>query len=170
MSLDLHRDPIDREEIFARYLRRTLGEQLTAELEGHYLACDDCFEELQATRMLIEGLTLPAVAARQVGDIAVLRFHAPTELLGASRELQALIDAVHTRDESRVLIDLSTVSRIDSAGLGALMNCYCHALKNSGALKLLGPTAPVKAALKITRIDSVLETFDDESSAIDSFA
>jgi anti-sigma B factor antagonist len=67
------------------------------------------------------------------------------------------------------LIDLSEVSRIDSTGLGVLMNCYCHAVKNSGALKLLNPDAPVKRVLRITKIDAVLQSFEDESTAIASF-
>lgn len=49
------------------------------------------------------------------------------------------------------------------------MNCHCHALNQSGAVKLLNPTAPVKEVLKIARIDSVLDNFEDESKAVESF-
>ena len=42
------------------------------------------------------------------------------------------------------MIDLSRVSRIDSWGLGVLIHCYSHAICNSGALKLLNPSAQVK--------------------------
>jgi anti-anti-sigma factor len=167
--VDLHGDPVVREEMILRYLRRALPESVAAELEAHYLACHECFQEFSATRLLMEGLTQPPLFSNRVGDISVLRFPEQTELLGATRELNALREAVRTQNESRVLIDLSTVSRIDSAGLGVLMNCYCHALNQSGAVKLLNPTAPVKAVLKIARIDSVLETFEDESTAIQSF-
>lgn len=169
MSVDLHSDPAYREEIFRRYLRRGLTEPLAGELESHYLACTDCFEEISATRLLVEALHLPPVAASHVADVTVLRFSGPTELLCTSFELQALQDAVRTQDESRVLIDLSTVSRIDSTGIGVLMNCYCHALGKSGALKLLQPTAPVRAVLKITNLDTILESFDDETAALRSF-
>ncbi len=170
MSLDLHADPVYREELILRYLRRKLGEPLAGELEDHYLACNECFEEIRATELLTVGLDLPPLACNRVGDIAVLRFPQPTQLLGASLELRALATAVRTQNESRVLIDMSTVSRIDSAGLGVLMNCYCHALNNAGALKLLNPTAPVKEALRVTRIDSIVQTFEDETAAIKSFA
>jgi anti-sigma B factor antagonist len=169
MSTDLHRDAVYREEMLLRYLRRELREPLAGEIESHYLGCDECFEEIAATRLLLEGLRLPPVAARRVGDVAVLRFPQPTQLLRSSLELKALIDTVHIQNESRVLIDLSTVSRIDSTGIGVLMNCYCHALRNSGAVKLLQPTAPVKEVLKVTNLDSVLETFDDETAAMRSF-
>ena len=68
-----------------------------------------------------------------------------------------------------MLIDLSRVSRIDSTGLGVLMNCYCHAVKNAGALKLLNADAPVRRVLSVTKIDSVLQMFEDEAAAIASF-
>jgi anti-anti-sigma factor len=169
MSVDLHGDPVTREEIILRYLRRDLPEPIASELEAHYMACDECFEEFSTTRLLMDGLKQPPMVFKRVGGISILRFPEHTELLGASRELNALRDAVRTQNESRVLLDLSTVSRIDSAGLGVLMNCYCHVRNQSGAVKLLNPTAPVKEVLKTTRIDSVLETFEEESAAIQSF-
>jgi anti-sigma B factor antagonist len=169
MSAYLHDDPVSREEVILRYLRRTLREPLLSELEDHYLVCDECFEEMGATRLLVESLDLPPLDCNRVGDVAVLRFPQPTELLGASLEMKALTDAVRTQSERRVLIDLSTVSRIDSAGLGILMNCYCHAMKNAGALKLLNPTGAVKEVLRMTRIDSIVQTFDDENTALRSF-
>jgi hypothetical protein len=49
------------------------------------------------------------------------------------------------------------------------MNCYCHAVKNSGALKLLNPDAPVKRVLRVTNVDGILQSFEDETAAIASF-
>jgi anti-anti-sigma factor len=167
---DLHRDPVHREEIILRYLRGDLAEPLAESLERHYLSCDECFEEIGATGLLMDGLRTPPVTATRVGEISVVRFAQESQLLAVTPELRALLDTVRTQNESRVLIDLSTVSRIDSTGLGALMSCHCHALQNSGALKLLNPTPSVKAVLEVTHIDSILETFEDETAAIRSFA
>ena len=77
---------------------------------------------------------------------------------------------VITSGTSDILLNLAGVTYIDSAGLGVLMNCYCHTLKNEGALKLLNPSARVKEVLRITRIDSVLPSFEEESAAIESFS
>jgi anti-sigma B factor antagonist len=73
------------------------------------------------------------------------------------------------QNESKVLIDLSNVSRIDSTGLGMLMKCYCHAVRNRGALRLLNPNAQVKQVLNLTRIDSLMLSSDDETLALESF-
>jgi anti-anti-sigma factor len=104
-----------------------------------------------------------------VEDVTVLQFAQGTHLLAASLELSELAQVVRTPNETKVLIDLSKVSRIDSSGLGVLMSCYCHAINNAGALKLLNPGPRVRQVLSVSRIDSVLETFEDEAAAIHSF-
>lgn len=167
--MDFHRDPVVREELILRYLERRLATEEATEWEEHYLGCAECFEEMRATELLIRAIGMPVVGSRRVEDVTVLRFAQGTQLLAASLELSELERVVRTPNESRVLIDLSKVSRIDSSGLGVLMSCYCHAIKNSGALKLLNPEPRVRQVLNIARIDSVLETFEDEAAAIDSF-
>jgi anti-sigma B factor antagonist len=169
MSMDFHGDPVLREQLIARYLKRRLTAELAGEWESHYLGCDDCFEEIRATELLIRGLGEPVVERKRVNDVTVLKFARGTQLLAASLELTELSQAIRLESDTKVLIDLSKVSRIDSTGLGVLMNCYCHAVKNAGVLKLLNPDAPVRRVLSLTKIDSVLQTFEDETAAIESF-
>jgi anti-sigma B factor antagonist len=169
MGLVFHGDPVAREALFIRYLYRKLSPDQAAELENHYLECNECFEEIRATELLIQGLAEPVIEREQIDDITVIRFTESSQLLAASLELSELSKAIRLEKDTRVLLDLSKVSRIDSTGLGVLMNCYCHAVKNSGALKLLHPDAAVRRVLSVTKIDSVLETFEDETTAIQSF-
>jgi anti-anti-sigma factor len=169
MSVEYHVDPVLREQLIVRYLQRRMSSQQADEWESHYLTCEDCFEEIRATELLIRGLGEKVVERRRVNDVTVLKFAQGTQLLAASLELTELSKAVRLESDTKVLIDLSKVSRIDSTGLGVLMNCYCHAVKNSGALKLLKPDAPVRRVLSMTKIDSVLQTFEDEAAAIESF-
>jgi len=163
-------DPVFREEIIRRYLRRGLDARTAEAWENHYLECNDCFEEIRATELLIQALGEPSVERKRVNDVTIFKFAPGTQLLASSLELSELTKAVRLETDTKVLIDLSKVSRIDSTGLGVLMNCYCHAVKNDGVLKLLNPDAPVRRVLSVTRIDSVLQTFEDEAAAIESFA
>jgi anti-anti-sigma factor len=169
MSVEFHSDPVAREQLIARYLQRRLSAQLAEEFESHYLECNDCFEEIRATELLIRALGEPIVERRRVNDITVLKLARGTQLLAESLELTELSKAIRLESDTKVLIDLSRVSRIDSTGLGVLMGCYSHAVKNAGVLKLLKPDAPVRRVLSMTRIDSVLQTFEDEATAIESF-
>jgi anti-sigma B factor antagonist len=169
MSMAFHHDPVFREQLIVRYLGRGLDAELARQWENHYLECQDCFEEIRASELLIRGLGEPTVERKRVNDVTVLKFAPGTQLLAASLELAELSDVIRLESDTRVLIDLSKVSRIDSTGLGMLMNCYCHAVKNAGALKLLNPDAAVRRVLSVTKIDSILQTFEDEAAAIESF-
>jgi anti-anti-sigma factor len=169
MSINFH-DPVAREEFITAYLRRRLSADLTEQWESHYLACDECFEEIRATELLIRGLGEPMVERRRINDVTVLRFAQSAQLLASSLELTELTNVIRLQKDTKVLIDLSKVSRIDSTGLGVLMNCYCHAVKNAGALKLLNADTPVRRVLSVTKIDSVLQMFEDEAAAIASFS
>jgi anti-sigma B factor antagonist len=168
--MDFHSDPVFREETIRSYLRRKLSDQKAQAWENHYLECDECFEEIRAAELLIQALGEPAVERRRVNDVTIFNFAPGTQLLAASLELAELTKAVRLETDTKVLIDLSKVSRIDSTGLGVLMNCYCHAVRNAGVLKLLKPDAPVRRVLSVTKIDSVLQTFEDEAAAIESFS
>jgi anti-sigma B factor antagonist len=169
MSMHFHSDQVLREQLIRGYLHRRLNPVRAGEWESHYLSCDECFEEMRATELLIRGLGEPMVERKRVNDVTILKFARGTQLLAASLELTELSKAVRLESDTKVLIDLSRVSRIDSTGLGVLMNCYCHAVKNAGVLKLLKPDAPVRRVLSMTKIDSVLQTFEDEAAAIESF-
>jgi anti-sigma B factor antagonist len=169
MEPHFHRDVVYREQLVTRYLYRRLSSDLVEALESHYLECRECYEEMRGTELLIRGLAEPVVERDQINDVTVIRFTESSQLLAASLELAELTKAMRVEKDTKVLIDLSKVSRIDSTGLGVLMNCYCHAVKNSGALKLLHPDASVKQVLNVTKIDSVLQTFEDETAAIRSF-
>jgi len=169
MSMNFHDDPVYREDIINAYLGRRLSADRLEQWESHYLACDDCFEEIRATELLIRGLGQPTVERRRVNDVTVLRFAQGSQLLASSLELAELSNVIRLEKDTKVLIDLSRVSRIDSTGLGVLMNCYCHAVKNAGELKLLNADAPVRRVLSVTKIDSVLQMFEDEAAAIASF-
>lgn len=155
--------------MIAKYLSRKLERREIEEFESHYLVCDDCYQELRATELLIHGLGQIVVDRAAGSDITVLRFSRPAELTNTSLELSDLVETIRIQKDTKVLIDLSNVSRIDSTGLGMLMNCYCHAVQNRGALKLLNPNAQVKKVLHLTKIDSVVPTMEDEDSALRSF-
>jgi anti-sigma B factor antagonist len=160
-------DPIIREQTIARYLARKLSASAREAFENHYLECQECYEELRVAELLIAGLESTGLQLTRDGEITIVRFTESTQLTATSPELEALYSTV--RSDTKVLIDLSTVSRIDSAGLGMLMCCYTHAARNAGALKLLHPKIPVKRVLSMTGIDSIVPTFDDEGAALQSF-
>ena len=166
--MPFHEDTLFREEVIRDYLLRRLDAATTETFESHYLSCDQCFEELRASQALMAGLGQRKLELQRVEDVLLLKFAGPAQLTWQSFELAEFQRAFQQKD-TKVLIDLSQVTRIDSAGLGQLISCYSHAVKNRGMLKLLNPTAEVQRVLHLTRIDSVLEAYYDERQAFESF-
>src|SRR5882757_8359120 len=132
MSSKYHHDEVFRARTATAYLSNRLDPDELGAFEDHYLGCQECFEELRGTEFLLFGLGQPVVEKTHSDDITVIRFTGGAQLTGASSELNELGRLMQGNSETKVLIDLSRVSRIDSAGLGLLMNCYTHAVRNAG--------------------------------------
>jgi anti-anti-sigma factor len=167
--MQIHEDPLLREETIRDYLSKRLDAAATEAFEIHFLNCDECFEELRASEFLIAGLRKRRIDRRKLGDIAVLGFTEPAQLTRLSSQMKELSHSVLEQSDTKVLLDLSKVSRVDSAGLGLLMQCYSHAIRHNGSLKLLNPSSQVQHLLRLTRMDSVLEAYSDEQAAVLSF-
>ena len=165
-------DRLALEEAMRDYLLRRLDPEAAEALESLYLGSQECFEELLASRALITGLARPRLEMRRLEDVTVFRFTAPTSLTRATpetEELYRVFERTREQSDTRVLIDLSRVTRVDSNGLGALIACYSHAVKRQGVLKLLHPSPQLRRVLHITKMDSVLESYDNEQEALRSF-
>ena len=110
------------------------------------------------------------IATRQHGDVVIL---APAGIVsgsGTSDELRQALIAKSDSGYSRLLLDCSGITHIDSTGLGELINAYASIARQGGAFKLLHPSQRFRDLLRITRLDSLLKWFDDEASAVASFS
>jgi anti-anti-sigma factor len=162
-------EPIEREQVIAKYLSRSLDEEAVEEFEGHYLGCDECFDELRVSERLAADLRSSNLAWKQSGGISVLQFRENAELTHSARELDELRREVLEQKDTKVIIDLSRVTKIDSAGLGQLMSCYSHLVKNRGMLKVLNPVPEVRKLLEMTGISTLIPAYHDEEEAVSSF-
>jgi anti-anti-sigma factor len=68
-----------------------------------------------------------------------------------------------------LVLDLSGVSSIDSAGIGELALLQTWAQRVSVSLKCAAPTPLVSALLELTNLDSVLEIHPSVDAALGSF-
>lgn len=162
-------EPIQREQIIAKYLSRALDSDAVEEFEGHYLGCDECFDELRVSERLAADLRSSNLAWKNTGGVSVLQFRAPSELTHSASTLEDLRREVLEQSDSRVIIDLSRVTKIDSAGLGQLMSCYSHLVRNQGSLKVVNAAPEIKKLLDMTGISSLIPSFNSEQDAVSSF-
>jgi anti-sigma B factor antagonist len=79
---------------------------------------------------------------------------------------EALLEAVG-RGVKRLLIDLSSVSIMDSTGLGALASAV-KAIGPEGTVALAGVRQGVAILLKLTRMETVFRVFATEAEAVEA--
>ena len=73
--------------------------------------------------------------------------------------------------QRRLLLDLKNVSRVDSAGLGELVQAlYVTSKDAGGSLKLVNLPDNVKELLRSTRLNTVFDICDNAETAISSFS
>jgi anti-sigma B factor antagonist len=72
------------------------------------------------------------------------------------REVESKITDVADKEVQKLILDLSGVEFLDSAGLGLLMMLYGKMKTRSGELRLVAPTTRVLDLLKMTHADSIL--------------
>jgi anti-sigma B factor antagonist len=84
--------------------------------------------------------------------------------------LRETIRGLVTKGNKKMVLNLGEVSYIDSSGIGELVSGFTSATNQGGVLKLLGLTKRVKDLLQITKLYTVFEVFDSETSAVRSFA
>jgi anti-sigma B factor antagonist len=87
----------------------------------------------------------------------------------ADEELCARIDDLIAGGNVNFLLDLQGVSYISSTGVGSLIQCYHHAERAGGKLKILTPSQAVSQILSVSKLDSIFEVHHNEDEAIRSF-
>ena len=69
-----------------------------------------------------------------------------------------------------ISLDAYDVTYMDSSGIGELVAAYTTIATAGGELKLLNLAKRVHELLNITKLYTIFETFEDESSAVASFS
>jgi anti-sigma B factor antagonist len=73
------------------------------------------------------------------------------------------------QDTSNIVVDLSQVTYISSAGLRELVAALKRVRKRGGDLRLCAPPMRVTEVIELTGLNSLFEIFDDQTMAVGSF-
>jgi anti-sigma B factor antagonist len=88
--------------------------------------------------------------------------------LHVSPVVTASLNAVIEKKPERLVIDLSDVSYIDSAGLAALIQAMQKVEAYGGKFLLAGLQETVRSIFEISRLDQVFQVFPDVDTALAS--
>ena len=70
---------------------------------------------------------------------------------------------------AKLLLNLKLVDYIDSTGLGAIVMCATRTKNAGGAATLVHVNRRQLELLVVTKLDTIVEIFDDETEAVNSF-
>lgn len=87
------------------------------------------------------------------------------EAVKLNEEINQLLDD----KQKKLVLDLSKVNRMNSSGLGILINALTTFKQNGGELKLASMTDRVQGLLVITKLNTIFETYDTVDAALNSF-
>ncbi len=109
-----------------------------------------------------------SLETRNRGDVMIVHCQGRIVYRDEAAALSRLVGDV-LENSGKVIIDLSGVSSIDSAGLGELAFLYTWAQSRNADLKCAGPSRFVRELLDLTNLDSVLEIHPSIGEALAAF-
>ena len=86
------------------------------------------------------------------------------------RHLHDLVRDLVKQGGKKIVLNLRDVSYLDSSGIGELFGCFTTVRSEGGVLKLSNPSQRVHNVLRITKLMTVVDVMEDESTAVDSFS
>ena len=107
---------------------------------------------------------------RQVGPVTIVDLRGNIGLGATRLTLRRTIHDLIESGRTKILLNLSQVDSVDSAGVGELVGAYVPVKTKGGELKILNPTKNVHRMMQITQLDRVFEVYTDEQMALQSFS
>ena len=109
------------------------------------------------------------VKTDQSGGVAIVRVGETRLMYPILSEFMSAVNRLIASGHRDILIDLSSVTYVDSATIGCLMDLYRQVTTSGGHLKLSGVQKRVETMLTMTGTHNFIEIHADEPSAVRSF-
>jgi len=109
-----------------------------------------------------------SLETRNRGDVIVVHCQGRIVYRDEAAALSRLVGEL-LQHSSKLVLDLSGVSSMDSAGIGELALLQTWAQEKNASLKCAGANPLVRALLNLTNLDAVLEMHPSVNAALESF-
>lgn len=101
--------------------------------------------------------------------VIVKRLPSRVNLREAKKFLREMMSILRV-DRPQVVLDLSVVRQMDSAGVDVLLRCMAEAMKRDGDVKLAALSPQAAVVLELTRTDRLFEIYHTSTDAARSFS
>jgi len=106
---------------------------------------------------------------RRIEDVTVLDLRGRIRITGGVRGLHKSICCLVEEGKTRILLNLSQVTHIDSSGLDELVASCVTARNQGGEIKLLHPTEQMREVITTANLSALFDIYNDEYDAIAGF-
>ena len=107
-----------------------------------------------------------AMTVRTEGSAVIILLDGRLALGGPVDDFRAAWMQAVNDGAKNLVINMTTVTMVDSTGIGSMIRCHSAMTQAGGKVKLVGTSPTVRQAFKITRLDQVFEFYDSEKSAL----
>ena len=109
------------------------------------------------------------VDVRKIEDVIIVDLKGRLVSGTGDQLLREVMNELLAGSWTKILLNLSEVTKIDSAGIGELVASIKLAERFSSKVKLLHVRGQIRDILELSQILPLLEIYDDEPSAVDAF-
>jgi len=110
------------------------------------------------------------LTTHQKGEVTIIDISGKLTLGEGTSSLRTKIRELVAGGSRHFILNMADVSYMDSSGLGEMIASHTTVTTAGGEMKLLNLAKHVHDLLKITKLYTVFEAFEDEASAVNSFS
>ena len=107
--------------------------------------------------------------SRQVNGVTVIDLSGSITSEEGSQLLRHAVQEISRQGGRNILLNLGEITRVDTSGIGEMVNAFTSVRNAGGDLKFFNPTREVSDLLQITKLSTVFDVQEDEASAIAAF-
>ena len=109
------------------------------------------------------------IVERTVGGVVILDLKGRLILDDGEKDFRQKVDTLIDAGRMNILVNFDAVTYLDSAGVGAVVWKFVTLKRKGGMLKLLNLQTKSHRVLSVTKILTVLESYDSEAAALKTF-
>ena len=103
-------------------------------------------------------------------SVICLELTGPLQMGVECKQLELALDEILQEKHTHIVLDLSRLTKLDSCGLGKIVNCFSRLRTAGGSLRLAGTTGMIEGVLKLAHADRFLKCYPTALAAAESFS
>lgn len=118
--------------------------------------------------MAVDGIVVSVMSGKDAGDVSVLKVSGYLDTTTAG-ELENALYGLLEKNRYKIVVDLSGVNYISSAGWGIFIGEIKDIRNHGGDLKLAGMVGDVHEVFQLLEFHSILEAYGSSQEAAEAF-